>query len=182
MTSRPEEPKIGEHGDTDGDDSARTETIIKLAVAAGIVVVFVVLKLWLLNIADDGLDEHIWSRYTLVAGAFDSTVTVVIGWLFGREVHRKAYEAAAKSAQHARESDRLARAEVVKSHAAHLATMGQAAKSDQFAKAIRAIVSTVPDGGRTQHDQERILAQVDRALDEFFPPAQITAAAGTQAE
>ena len=45
-----------------------------------------------------------------------------------------------------------------------------------------AIVSTAPDGARTQHDQERILAQVDRALDEFFPPAQITAAPGTQAE
>ena len=60
--------------------------------ALALLVSYVVVHVWLYFKADDRGIEALWDRYTFIVASLDSVVTVVVGWLFGREVHRRAYE------------------------------------------------------------------------------------------
>ena len=141
------------------------------------------------NIAD-----REWGRYTYLAGGLDSVVAVAIGWLFGREVHRKAFDTASKSAAHARELEKQAREAETESRNdaaalrdAHITALQRAERGEGLAKAMKVIMSAahedaaaspaatvrsaapVATPGARHQVLERVVAQTQQALAEFFP-------------
>src|SRR4249920_3798707 len=71
--------------------------------AVVLLVAYVLVRIWLyFKAGDPGVTDPLWDRYTFVVAGLDSVVTVVVGWLFGREVHRKSYEDAMKREKESR--------------------------------------------------------------------------------
>ena len=70
---------------------------------------------------DDGVTETLWGRYVYVFSALQAIVFTAVGWIFGREVHRSAAEAATKHAnaarQDAKDAAEAAKQEAIRGHA-----------------------------------------------------------------
>jgi hypothetical protein len=163
---------------------SRGQTRTQMALAALIVLLYLVVKLWLLNIVDDNVADREWGRYVYLAGGLESVVAVAIGWLFGREVHRKAFDAASKSAIHARELEKQARTAETETRTAaddlrnaHITALQRAERGEGFAKAMKVIVSAAHDdvaadqpaaldvGPGARHQVlEGVVVQAERAL------------------
>ena len=173
---------------------SRGQTRAQFALATLIVLLYLGVKLWLLTMVDNNVADREWGRYTYLVGGLDSVVAVAIGWLFGREVHRKAFDAASTSAAHARESEKQAReAETESRNAglalrdAHVTALQRAERGEGLAKAMQVIVSAAHDDvatgpaatlqseapdvmpGARHQVLERVVAQAEQAVDEFFP-------------
>jgi hypothetical protein len=136
--------------------TSRAENIARWTIVVVLLLVYVLVRIWLYVIADEGVSEPLWSRYTFIAGSFDSVVTVGVGWLFGREVHRKAYEDAKQ-----RESDARVRDTANERHARN---------GVGLATALRGITAdnTTSDAGHFVH-------QVTSLVEQFFPDEGATA-------
>jgi hypothetical protein len=165
------------------------ETRAQLALAALIVLLYLGLKLWLLTLVDDNVADREWGRYTYLAGGLDSVVAVAIGWLFGREVHRKAFDAASTNATHARELEKQARCAegesrdaAVALRDAHITALQRADRGEGLAKAMKVIVSATHDDVASDQPAalddtpparhqvlEHVVAQAERAIAEFYP-------------
>jgi type VI protein secretion system component VasK len=109
------------------DDDTSTELTgarywVTWILAVALLVLFA-LSCWLLfRLADDtGVDEKVWARYLYVFGALQAIVFTAVGWIFDREVHRSAAEAATKDAkrakQEAKDAANEAKQEAVRGHA-----------------------------------------------------------------
>jgi len=70
-------------------------------VAAGLVVSFVVLTVFMLSWAD--APEGVWKNRVFVFSSVEAIVFTAVGWIFGREVHRTQAESARKDADEAKE-------------------------------------------------------------------------------
>ncbi len=93
---------------------------------------------WLLYRAADQADmtETLWGRYIYIFGALEAIVFTAVGWMFGREVHRTAAEAASADAARARRET-----ETIRQQAA--AAEDQAEKGRALAEAVKASVGAL---------------------------------------
>src|SRR4051812_36338356 len=106
------------------DSAGVTRT--RILVALAFVALYIGVKLWLLNLVDDNVEDREWGRYVYLAGGLESVVTIAIGWLFGREVHRKAFQEASQAATHSREMERKARDAADQLHKDHTTALQRA--------------------------------------------------------
>ena len=93
---------------------------------------------WVLYQAADNADvtETLWGRYVYIFGALEAIVFTAVGWIFGREVHRTAAEAASQDAARSRQE-----AERTREQAA--AAEDQAEKGRALAEAVKASVGAL---------------------------------------
>ena len=182
MSTEPTTASAGD-GTADGPSQSRGATVTLFVVAVVIIVFYFAVKLYLMSVLKHNVEERDWSRYTYVAGGLDSIVSIAVGWLFGREVHRKAYEAAERSAAHARASahaacqaDRESRKELSDARTAHISAVQKADYGQSLAKTIKAIMSVAHQdpnisGAAPNRVQllEHVATQVEQAVSEFFP-------------
>jgi hypothetical protein len=81
-------------------------------VAVGLVLFFGAVAVFLLTSADDpSTSETVWNRRVYAYGAVEAIAFTAVGWLFGREVNRKAAENATKQADAASKEAASARSE-----------------------------------------------------------------------
>lgn len=88
-----------------------------LGVAIGVLALFAIFAVVMFFAADTGNSE-VWQRRLAVFGSIEAIVFTAVGWIFGREVHRTAADAARKEADEAKvdaknkaeEADRQAKA------------------------------------------------------------------------
>jgi hypothetical protein len=87
------------------NSEAGASPAVLLAVAIGLLVIYVVILYFLFKGADDkDMSETIWGRYTYLLGGLEAIVFTAVGWLFGREVNRKQAEQAEQATQEAAEA------------------------------------------------------------------------------
>lgn len=113
------------------------------AAAAAIGVVYIGFALFAFARADDtGITESGWLRTVFVIQGIEAIAFTAIGWLFGREVHRGAAEAAKEQAEEAKQDEKEAKVEAVTARevAAGAGERAAAAERDgwRLAEAIRA--------------------------------------------
>lgn len=94
----------------DGDSGNHLPWGWQLAFACALFVMFIVLAVLMLVIADDG-EAAAWERRVYVFGAVEALVFTAIGWVFGREVHRTDAQNAREDAKEANSEARDAREE-----------------------------------------------------------------------
>jgi hypothetical protein len=136
--------------------------------AVALLVSYVVVHVWLYFKADDPGIEALWDRYTFIVASLDSVVTVVVGWLFGREVHRRAYEDA--KSREAKSRTLHVDAERRAQHGAGLAT---ALRGVLAAAQPRISAGPGSDEGEEppspQISVEHLADQVGSIVEKFFP-------------
>jgi hypothetical protein len=136
--------------------------------AAALLVAYALVHIWLYFIANHHVSDTLWGRYTFIVGSFGSVVTVVISWLFGREVHRRAYEEATN-----REAESRALHVNAERRAQHGAALATALRG--VLAATRPRVSAGPDGNEeerppsSQLSIEHLADQVASIVEQFFP-------------
>jgi hypothetical protein len=137
--------------------------------AVALLVAYVLVRIWLCVKADDpGVKDPLWDRYTFIVAGLDSVVTVVVGWLFGREVHRRSYEDAMS-----REAESRALHLDAERRAQHGAGLGTALRG--VLAAARPRVSAGPDGDEGEQPPspqltvEHLVDQVGSIVEQFFP-------------
>jgi hypothetical protein len=109
--------------------------------------------LLLLYLAADHIkEEEHWSRLVYIAGNLGSLVSAAVGWLFGREVHRAAFQQATDEADRARGDAAAAKRDADAGRALALAIKGDTEPSalkgmaEQFLTSSSSTPSAPPDG------------------------------------
>ncbi|WP_353508005.1 hypothetical protein [Intrasporangium sp.] len=169
MTSTEGKPAAG--GGTDDKGNGVPWNLLFIA-AIAIAVVYIVVAFITLNRADDAdVTESAWLRIVFVVQGVEAIAFTAIGWLFGREVHRGAAEAAKEQADEA------------KQEAVGAAERATVAERDgwRLAEAIRAraeVQAPVPGPGGNERGSDDDQPSPDGGLaglkslaDSLFPPA-----------
>jgi hypothetical protein len=154
----------------------RASKTVLWILAGLLLIIYAGVRIWLYLVAkDESVLDPLWDRYTFIVGGFDSIVTVVITWLFGREVHRKAYQDA-----RSQEADARAKHVDAERRAAHGASLATALRG--ILKAADATNGESPEAtgadlpGKPQPSLEHLVSQVASVVEQFFPEDQSAAA------
>ncbi|WP_436532203.1 hypothetical protein [Actinoplanes sp. HUAS TT8] len=114
----------------------------QFGVAAGLLIGFAFLVVAMILLA--GGDDVVWQRRVYVFGAVEALVFTAIGWLFGREVHRSAAQAARADADAANQAAEQARAETRTETSEAAAARVAAAEAATTLRAVRAAALAAP--------------------------------------